>query len=479
VSAPLLSQVPAPASPSIKILRGLPSALAQACFLRDPVGAIERAYRRYGPLVALGNVLPGRRERLRVLALGPRFNRAVLGHPELYYSTRLTVPGPAASAQARLSRGLTALNGEEHRAERRLVANLFSRAAVQAFQPEVGRIAGNHLAGWTAGRSFELLGEVEALVLRVAARFLFGAVRLGEGMELGRLLHRWMHSTWDLRVLLFPISLPGAPYRGVLRLAEVIESRILAELGEHRALLRQGGGALAAWAEARAQAPAARIDWTAGQVATLFLASFETATPSLVWTLFLLSQHPEVERALVEELDGTLRGAPPDSESLDRLPYLDAVLREALRVLPPVPYTLRRARAETDLEGLRLKKGDLVCISHYLTHHLPEVHARPLEFLPERWTGAAADSYEYLPFSAGPRACPGYFFATSVLKTVIVMVLQRFRLRVAPGARIDRRVEVSLRPHPGIPVTVHAPGSEPDPPRVRGNIHEMVTLASR
>ncbi len=459
----------------VKVHRGPRVAFSYLRFFRDPVGAIVEAYRRYGPLSAFGDVVPGRRGRLRVLALGPEFNRQVFGNPQLFRSTRLTVPGPSNSAHVRLSRGLTALNGDYHRIERKLAAPLFAKSASQAFQEEITRRIDTSLASWAVGSSVDLLEEAQRLVLDVTGAFLFGRTRLPAAVDLGFLLHGWMHRTWSPGVLLFPCDAPGTPYRSMLRLAEAIEARINAELTEHLDAIRDGGGALASWAEARARTPGVPLQWTVGQMATLFLASFETTTPSLAWTLFLLAQHPPVARALLDELDAALQGSPLDG-AWERLPYLDAVIRESLRILPPVPYTLRRAAGDSDLGGVKLAKGDLVLVSHYLTHHLPELYPAPEEFRPERWFDANPDSFEYLPFSAGPRTCIGYFFAMSVLKTAVAAIIQRFRPRVVEGARIDRVVEVSMRPRHGLPMTLHGTGAELKAASVRGNIHEMVAL---
>ena len=86
-----------------------------------------------------------------------------------------------------------------------------------------------------------------------------------------------------------------------------------------------------------------------------------------------------------------------------------------------------------------MARGDRVILSHYVTHHLPELYANPERFDPERWLSLKRGPYEYLPFSAGPRLCIGYSFAMQALKLSTAMILQRFRFSVLPGTRIDRR----------------------------------------
>jgi cytochrome P450 len=196
----------------------------------------------------------------------------------------------------------------------------------------------------------------------------------------------------------------------------------------------------------------------------------------MTWTLFLLAQHPEAAQALLDELDGVMGGAPPTVETLARAPLLEASVKEALRILPPVPYTIRVARRRMPLGPFEVGRGDRVILSHYVTHHLPELYERPERFLPQRWLTLRRGPYEYLPFSAGPRLCIGYSFAMQALKLSTAMILQRFRLSVVPGARIDRRVQVTMSPSRGLPMSVHAQDRRFERAAVRGNVREMVEL---
>src|SRR5207245_2055298 len=108
-----------------------------------------------------------------------------------------------------------------------------------------------------------------------------------------------------------------------------------------------------------------------------------------------------------DELHDVLGGAPPTFTQLNRLPLIEAVIKESMRLLPPVPLTMRIAARSGDLGGIELQQGDRVVCSPYVTHHLPDLFPEPEKFHPQRWFKSKPGPYEYLPFGAGPRACIG------------------------------------------------------------------------
>jgi cytochrome P450 len=213
-----------------------------------------------------------------------------------------------------------------------------------------------------------------------------------------------------------------------------------------------------------------------GQTAILFMASFETTASALTWTLFLLAQHPAVMRDLMDELSGVLGGNPPVAEQLARLPFLNNVIKESMRVLPPVPYTVRATTKYLNMGPHRVPTGARILCSHYLTHHLPDLYPEPERFRPERWNEIDPNQYEYMPFSAGPRVCIGAMFATQLLKISLATMLQRFRFTVVPETRIDRIVRITMQPRQGLPMMISKNDRKFAASPVLGQIREMVTL---
>jgi cytochrome P450 len=213
-----------------------------------------------------------------------------------------------------------------------------------------------------------------------------------------------------------------------------------------------------------------------GQATVMFIASYENVASVLTWTLFLLAQHPQIMGDLHAELTSVLGGNPPDVETLEKLPLLDAVVKESMRVLPPVPYLVRKAIMPSSLGEFEIRKNDRVAVSAYITHHLPELYPNPRRFTPDRWFQIKPTPFEYFPFGAGPRACLGKLFAVAEIKIGLAMILARHRLAVQPDIRIDRRVQVMMSPKRGLPMIIHPPDRQFERAPVRGNIHDMVEL---
>jgi cytochrome P450 len=161
---------------------------------------------------------------------------------------------------------------------------------------------------------------------------------------------------------------------------------------------------------------------------------------------------------------------------MNQFPLLDRVIKESMRVLPPVVYAPRIAMQPAELGPSRVSRGTLVVTSHYVTHHLADIYPEPDRFLPDRWLNAAPSPYAYLPFGAGPRMCIGAPFVLQMLKVAVPLLIQRFRLAVVPGVRIDRKSDITLSPRGGIPVAIrrqdHRFGTSP----VQGNIHDILHL---
>lgn len=204
----------------------------------------------------------------------------------------------------------------------------------------------------------------------------------------------------------------------------------------------------------------------------MFAAGHETTSNALTWTVFLLGQHPHVFANLLDELEGTLHGNPPTIEQLGRLPLLDGVVKESLRLLPPASIGMRTTSAPGELGGFVLPKGASIIYSEFITHRLPELYEEPNRFKPERWATLDRSPYEYLPFSAGRHMCIGAGFATQEMKVVLAMLLQRYRLSVVPNASIS--ANISMRPTHGMPMRVFPQDRQFQRVSVRGTLHELI-----
>ena len=173
---------------------------------------------------------------------------------------------------------------------------------------------------------------------------------------------------------------------------------------------------------------------------TIFLAGHETTANALTWAWYLLSQHPEVEARMHEELDRVLGGILPQMEDVARLPFVEKIFSEAMRLYPPVWVVGRRALRDIEIGGYKIAKGAIVLASQYVTHHDARYFPEPFRFDPERWNPDAValrPKFSYFPFSAGSRQCLGEAFAWMESVLAIAILAQRWRLGLAHGHRAE------------------------------------------
>jgi len=445
-------------------------------FFRDPVTTIEAAGRTFGEVSGF-STLP-HRTRCYVLALGPEMNRRVLGNPATFRTTGQGIAGPRGSAHRRLRHGLTQLNGDVHAEQRALVAPGFQRPAIEPLIGSMSQTIAAQLDKWPTGYTPDLIPYVQQTMRTIASEILFRRADPEQNNRLGLLLEEWIRLASSPSAMLFPVSLPGTAYRRMIEQAEGIEREILAMIDEKR---RQPGNDVFSLLVHAYDHHLASTSLTIllGEASILYGASYETGATTLSWTLYLLAQHPDVARRIVAEIDEVVGTERPSAIHLSRLVYLERALKESMRICPPVPFTIRGLSHPTELAGIELKPGDRVFCSHYFTHRMPELYDQPGRFLPERWVTIKPSQYEYLPFSAGPRACIGYYFAMTALKLTLASILQRFRFHLTPNARIGRVVRVTMKPHPHLPMIIsNTTDSTSDFRRVavRGSVTQMVDL---
>jgi len=178
------------------------------------------------------------------------------------------------------------------------------------------------------------------------------------------------------------------------------------------------------------------------QMLTMLIAGHDTSTALLAWTFALLGQHPDVLARLVRELD-EVPGARPA--------LLDEVIKEALRLYPPIHLGNRMvAEAIPFKEGV-VPAGERLFYSIYLSHRDPATWERPDEFCPERFAhGHSPASFAYLPFGGGPRACIGAAFGQAEARIVMARLLQTFRFEPLNAGKIRAHMGATLEPRPGV-----------------------------
>jgi cytochrome P450 len=190
---------------------------------------------------------------------------------------------------------------------------------------------------------------------------------------------------------------------------------------------------------------------------TLFLAGHETTSNALMWTWYLLSQHPEAEAKLHAELDEALGGAVPTAADVPRLEYTRRVFAESMRLYPPAHVIGRTPINDFKLGPYLIQKGYPVLLSPYIVHRDPRFHPEPERFHPDRWAAEGSTErpkFTYFPFGGGPRTCIGEGFAWMEGILVIATLAQRWQMRLEPGHPIELLPLITLRSKHGMRMTL-------------------------
>jgi cytochrome P450 len=391
-----------------------------ARFLFDPLGAIERCYRERGPLVVITapfrwpikwrNPQP---KLFIVVGVGPDFNREVLSDPTTWRTRSLGPGGPRNSAVREVSTGIFNMHDEKHRYYRQL-------------------------------------------------------------LPIAELVDDFYNHAFSWKVFLCPFRVPGTAYHGMLRDGELLKARLLEWLKRKRG--NRNSNDLFSIVANNPDEKGTPLGDTAtiGHIPPLMVAAFETCQNLLIWTLVLLSQHPQIARDLLDELQGRLAGAAPDLDRISDLPLLDAVINECLRILPPVPQQFRIATKDTTLCNIPVPRGTKAVLSPFLSNRDADLYPEPDRFKPERWAGLKPSSYEFASFSAGPYICPGSSFGPSIVKVLVAAILTRFRVELARNAPVDYKVTLTLTPSGKIPATLYRQDGAFSDSRIEGSIRKLV-----
>lgn len=441
-------------------------------FAADPIACMTSLRNRFGNLVALNEA--GQQV---VFAFGADFNRELLSQADLFHSRFFAVRGPKNSAQRRLTSGLLTMNGPEHMQQRRVVKSAFGRHAITGYRDVVQRLTEDMLADWKVGQVRDVSSDMTRLMLRITSSILFGMKRPELAFELGEMIHKWIDLNHEVGPSVF-ISQDDSysRYEELLSYSKEVESRVRQLLTERRQEAASDSDMLSLLIQSHMAGEGISEDQLIGQTALLFAAAHMTTAHSLLWTLFLIGQHPELADQLDQELE-TMTELPEDGSLLASPLLLDRVIRESMRIMPASAYSQRIAQEEVVLGNATLPKGSIVIFSQFMTHRTEKIYVEPSRFMPERWLTIKPSPYEYLPFGGGSRLCLGSTLALSIMRGVLPTILRRFRMSAIPNSEISALVvSTMLGPTTTVPMQLHHPGSPVDVAQLRGNISDLVTF---
>jgi len=410
-------------------------------FFSDPIGHLLRLQREFGSLATFTADDPS-----LVLAFGPENTRAILSDPTTFnHYLALPFPIPKGSPASRIFNNILSMNGERHKRHRRMLMPVVNKAAVSSYAPAIVRITNRFLERWNSNKTVNLVSEMSELTIRVSTHCLFGKELASDADSFGQLSLRLLGLLTSPWTIVFPVNMRGTPYARFLETTELIE-KVLRQLISERSkedTTRQD--VLSMLMRARDEDDSRLDDDEIIALTTSMLFGGQDAlTNTLSWALVLLSQHPDILDDVQSEIDKVLHGADPTEHDIARLPLLDAVVNETMRLLPAIVHLMfRRSTAMTRIGPYELPQDAVVVVSPFVAHRHPDLFPNPQRFDPQRWNHIKPGPYEYMPFGAGPRLCIGAGFSAQVLRLQLATILQRFRPVIPPGVRIDHQVRAA------------------------------------
>ncbi|MDW8426267.1 MAG: cytochrome P450 [Meiothermus sp.] len=358
-----------------------------------------------------------------------------------------------------MGNGILLSEGEFWKQQSRLMRPAFHYKRLQGYAEVMRRFTLEMLSHWQNSEIRHLDEDMNALTLRVVAKCMFD-VEAGEDREImhqaimlgqkvvGQMVYGWLNlPDWH-----------PAMNRDGIRVVRALNEMVSRHIAFRRARGDLGDDLLSMLLQAQSQPEVELSDrQLRDEVLTVITAGLETTANALIWTWYLLEQHPEVRAKLKAEVDSL--GKLPDFDDVQHLPYLDQVFKESLRLYPPVWIIGRENVEALELGGLKLAPKTQLVMSQWATQRDPRFFEEPDRFRPERWTPEFEKSLPrgaYFPFSLGPRVCTGQGFATVEYKMIVTTVLQRFELELARPAPIRPEPNFTLCTHGGLPMRVRA-----------------------
>jgi cytochrome P450 len=419
-----------------------PALLQSVALMRFRHRFVPWLHRRYGDVFTV-RLVPEASP--LVLFTRPEHAKEIFaGDPEVFHAGK----GNAILGPIMGEHSLLLQDSAEHRRARKLLMPAFNGAALRRYQAVVTALAKDEVARWAPGTPFRALDRMNALTLEVILRVVFGVT---DEDRLAR-LRPLVNKTVDINpvVLLgwgYPVLQRFGPWKGTVDNQRALDAVMYAEIAERRRV-----GDLHERTDVLSQLLAVGEDDGDGlsdaelrdQLVTLLLAGHETTATALAWSLYELGRDP-----------GQLVAARTAANTGDDA-YLEAVMKEAMRLHPVIPMVVRHLMAPTSLGGWDLPAGTNVGPSIIVAHGREENFAEPERFRPERFLGGHVPANTWIPFGGGVRRCIGAGFSLMEGVAVLREVLQRYDVSIPPGTRDWPRVRnITSVPRNGARIVVH------------------------
>ena len=367
-----------------------------------------------------------------------------------------------------LGKGILTSEGADWKWQRQAVSPMFRPAELAAFMPAFVRAAQTRIKAWRAKPA----GSVHAIdddMTHATFDVIAATLLPSSDRSLARAIRDSVAALqasggWDLlfAAMNLPQWLPRPGMRAEFRAMKTLRSAVADYIREQRE-----NTVIPGLPEDLTQRLIAARDPETGQqmseerlvdnVLTFFLAGHETTAKALTWTLYLLARSPEWAAKLEDEVERVAGKGAIGAAHVEHLVLTDQVLKESMRLFPPVPIMSRQCVAEVEVEGRKVLPGTSVLMPIYAIHRHARRWEDPDTFRPERFAPereAAIPRYQYMPFGAGPRVCVGRAFASMEAVTLLATFIQHARFAPVEGREPVPVARVTLLPKGGMPLHV-------------------------
>lgn len=351
-----------------------------------------------------------------------------------------------------LGKGLFTNDGDFWKKQRKLVGPAFHTKRIGAYAEVMVDHAQALMQRWQSGQVYDMDHEMAHLTMGIVTKTLFDADVSSDANEISALVSEVLSSvnTRLDRLANLPYWVPTPENRRFNKTVAQLNSVIQGFIDDRRASGEDKGDLLSMLLLAQDEDNGETMSdrQVRDEAMTLFGAGHETTAVALMWTWYLLSQHPDVEAKLLEELETVLAGRAPELSDLPRLPYTEMVIKESMRLYPPAWGTTRETIAPVEMNGYTIKQGSILLVNMYGIQRDARYFPDPDRFDPERFSAENEPNipkYAYIPFGGGPRVCIGNAFAMMEAKLILATIAPRFRFALAPGQQVAPKRVFTLR----------------------------------
>ena len=411
-----------------------PKAVVSLLGVLRPVAARLEMRRRYGRIFRTDDLIAG-----RVFHVA---DRALVAEMFGWKPSDYTVAEPRELMSPIVGQtSLLLLDGERHLRMRKLTLPPFHGEAILQYEDLIAEVTREQMADWRPGQRIQTRTVAQRITMDVIIRIVFGITDPQRIQEMRLLLPR-LSSVSPLLLIFRDRGERFGPWAAFVRRRDRVDRLIFEEISRRRAnAVGDRGDILELLLNARDEVGEPLSDQEIrDELITMLLAGHETTATSIGWAFERLLRSPSALERLTQEVQDPAGGE-----------YLEAVIKETLRVRPVVSEVFRSPSRVTELGGFRFDPGAQLAASILLIQYDPELFGPdPFEFRPERFLEGAPDSYAWIPFGGGVRRCIGASFAQLEMRVVIATILRHSRLRAArPRDESTRFRGVTLLPSRG------------------------------